>query len=190
MYISSSLRRALVVLGVALLAVVGFIGWVNRDGASPGNQSYAAPLPAYSNPVNADGAYAAPPAAGETSRVVYGASPFGSDAPAPQAMPYEEESAPAAAAPVPVPAPGARTAIRRQTAGRSVTRSPRSRVVVKKRPLKDSALIVGGGAAGGAAIGAIAGGGKGAGIGALAGGVGGLVYDRLTNKKKRVVVER
>jgi YmgG-like glycine-zipper protein len=37
---------------------------------------------------------------------------------------------------------------------------------------------VGIGAAGGAAIGALAGGGKGAGIGALAGGAGGYLYDR------------
>jgi hypothetical protein len=59
--------------------------------------------------------------------------------------------------------------------------------VVKKRPLKRSVAIVGGSAAGGALIGGLAGGGKGAGIGALAGGAGGLVYDRLTHKKKVVV---
>ena len=44
-----------------------------------------------------------------------------------------------------------------------------------------SVAIVAGSAAGGAAIGAIAGGGKGAGIGALAGGAGGFIYDRLTH---------
>jgi len=43
-----------------------------------------------------------------------------------------------------------------------------------------SAAIVGGSAAAGAAIGAIAGGGKGAAIGALLGGAGGLIYDRAT----------
>jgi hypothetical protein len=43
-----------------------------------------------------------------------------------------------------------------------------------------SALIVGGSAAVGAGIGALAGGGKGAGIGAIAGGLGGFIYDRLT----------
>ena len=53
-----------------------------------------------------------------------------------------------------------------------------------KRSWEKEALIIGGTAAGGAAIGAIAGGKKGAGIGAAAGGVGGLVYDLLTRDKK------
>jgi len=50
------------------------------------------------------------------------------------------------------------------------------------RSLKKSIAIVGGTAAVGAGIGAIAGGGKGAGIGALAGGAGGFIYDRLTHR--------
>jgi len=48
------------------------------------------------------------------------------------------------------------------------------------RSVGKSALIVGGSAAAGAGIGALAGGGKGAGIGAIAGGLGGFIYDRLT----------
>ena len=64
----------------------------------------------------------------------------------------------------------------------------RPRVVTRERSFGHSAAIVGGSAAAGAGIGAIAGGGKGAGIGALAGGAGGFIYDRLTHKK-RVVVE-
>src|SRR5262249_15358116 len=68
------------------------------------------------------------------------------------------------------------------------TPAPRTRVIVKKRPLKRSIAIVGGSAGVGAAIGAIAAGGPGAGIGALAGGSAGFIYDRLTHKK-RVVVE-
>ena len=44
---------------------------------------------------------------------------------------------------------------------------------------------VGIGAAGGAAIGAIAGGGKGAGIGALAGGGAGYIYDRYKKHHRR-----
>lgn len=51
------------------------------------------------------------------------------------------------------------------------------------RSKKKSALIIGGAAATGAAIGALAHGGKGAAIGALAGGAGGLAYDRLTVNK-------
>jgi uncharacterized protein YcfJ len=68
-------------------------------------------------------------------------------------------------------------------------REPRTRVYVKKRPLKHSLEIIGGSAAGGALIGGLAGGGKGAGIGALVGAGGGFVYDRLTHKKKVVVTE-
>jgi hypothetical protein len=56
--------------------------------------------------------------------------------------------------------------------------------VAKKRSWEKEALIIGGSAGGGAAIGAIAGGKKGAGIGAAAGGVGGLIYDVLTRNKK------
>ena len=65
----------------------------------------------------------------------------------------------------------------------------RPRVVTRERSFGHSAAIVGGSAGGGAAIGALAGGGKGAGIGALAGGAGGFIYDRLTHKKKHVVEE-
>jgi hypothetical protein len=52
-----------------------------------------------------------------------------------------------------------------------------------KRSLKKSALIVGGSAGAGAAIGAVAGGGKGAAIGAMSGGVAGLLYDLVTRNK-------
>jgi hypothetical protein len=53
----------------------------------------------------------------------------------------------------------------------------------KKRSLGREALIVGGSAGAGAAIGAVAGGGKGAGIGAISGGVAGLIYDLATRNK-------
>jgi hypothetical protein len=53
-----------------------------------------------------------------------------------------------------------------------------------KRSWEKEALIIGGAAGGGAAIGALAGGKKGAGIGAAAGGVGGLIYDLMTRDKK------
>lgn len=53
-----------------------------------------------------------------------------------------------------------------------------------KRSWEKDALIIGGSAGAGTAIGAIAGGKKGAGIGAAAGGVGGLIYDLLTRDKK------
>jgi hypothetical protein len=53
----------------------------------------------------------------------------------------------------------------------------------KKRTWQKEALIIGGSAGAGAAIGAVAGGGKGAGIGALSGGIAGLVYDLATRNK-------
>jgi hypothetical protein len=80
----------------------------------------------------------------------------------------------------------------RRTVRRSSTRAYRAsadspRYIVKKRSKKKSAAIVGGSAATGAAIGALAGGGKGAAIGAIAGGAGGFVYDRNTAKKRQQV---
>jgi len=50
----------------------------------------------------------------------------------------------------------------------------------KNRSLQKEALIVGGGAGAGAAIGAVAGGKKGAALGAVSGGVAGLIYDLAT----------
>jgi hypothetical protein len=54
----------------------------------------------------------------------------------------------------------------------------------KKRSWEREALIIGGSAGAGTAIGALAGGKKGAGVGAAAGGVGGLIYDLATRDKK------
>jgi hypothetical protein len=62
---------------------------------------------------------------------------------------------------------------RRTEAARGATRS-----------WEKEALIIGGSAGAGTAIGALAGGKKGAGVGAAAGGVGGLIYDLLTRQKK------
>jgi hypothetical protein len=53
-----------------------------------------------------------------------------------------------------------------------------------KRTWEKEALIIGGSAGAGTAIGALAGGKKGAGVGAAAGGVGGLIYDLMTREKK------
>jgi hypothetical protein len=54
----------------------------------------------------------------------------------------------------------------------------------KKRSWEKEALIIGGSAGAGTAIGAVAGGKKGAAVGAAAGGVGGLIYDLVTRDKK------
>lgn len=53
-----------------------------------------------------------------------------------------------------------------------------------KRSWEKEALIIGGSAGAGTAIGALAGGKKGAGVGAATGGVGGLIYDLVTRNKK------
>jgi hypothetical protein len=53
-----------------------------------------------------------------------------------------------------------------------------------KHSWEQDALIIGGSAGAGTAIGALAGGKKGAGVGAAAGGVGGLIYDLVTRNKK------
>jgi cysteine synthase len=66
---------------------------------------------------------------------------------------------------------------------RPVAVSSPVRTAAQKRSLKKEALIVGGSAGAGAAIGAVAGGGKGAALGALSGGAAGLVYDLLTRNK-------
>jgi hypothetical protein len=53
----------------------------------------------------------------------------------------------------------------------------------QKRSWEKDALIIGGSAAAGTAIGAVAGGKKGAAVGATAGGIGGLIYDLTTRHK-------
>ena len=52
-----------------------------------------------------------------------------------------------------------------------------------KRSWEKDALIIGGSAGAGTAIGAVAGGKKGAAVGATAGGIGGLIYDLATRNK-------
>jgi uncharacterized protein YcfJ len=80
-----------------------------------------------------------------------------------------------------------REPVRRTVSGQAPrgTSSDEPRGVTTTRSKKKSAAIIGGSAAAGAAIGAIAGGGKGAAIGAIAGGAGGLIYDRKTAKKRQ-----
>lgn len=228
MYLTSSLRRALIIGGVAVLAVVCVVALTHRTPAAEAGYvnpaiPQAAPLNQYGNPepvapvnaapagqyayeqapvagyatasANGPAGYAQPGAryagaaysgpgygrpaysgAAYSGPVVYAPSPFGAEyvvQPAPPPVAVEEETAP--------PAP--------QYVRRTYYRHGRRVVVTERRPFSHSVAIVGGSAAGGAAIGAIAGGGEGAAIGALAGGAGGFVYDRLTHKKKRVIVE-
>jgi hypothetical protein len=191
MYLTPTLQRALVIGGVSLLAVVGLIGWTRHADEpivnNPATANYLTPQIGNQmgnpEPVSRD----------PNAPVVYGSSPFAeTPATAPAYRAYN--------APPPEPAPMPYAAPVRGDAERSVaparvvpqrryyrtSHGRRRYVVVRKRPLSHSAAIVGGSAAGGALIGALAGGGKGAAIGALAGGGGGLIYDRATHKKTLV----
>jgi hypothetical protein len=73
-----------------------------------------------------------------------------------------------------------RAPVERRVSERYVPVRDRDSVIRHKRTLKKEALIVGGSAAAGAAIGAAAHGGRGAAVGALAGGIAGLAYDLAT----------
>ena len=169
-------KSGIIIAGFTLLAVLALAGWTRKMATTP-------PLPNhFSVPGQTSTIGAAPapvPVTADGTPVVYGISPFGSS----EAVPAEGRDAVAAgqAAATPAVTPRIRTARR--------SYAPRTRVVVRKRPFSHSAAIVGGSAAGGAAIGALAGGGKGAAIGALAGGTGGFIYDRATHKKRVVVRE-
>jgi hypothetical protein len=71
----------------------------------------------------------------------------------------------------------------RYVATRSSTEPAPVALESNQRSWQKEALIIGGSAGAGAAIGAVAGGKKGAAIGAVSGGVAGLVYDLATRNK-------
>ena len=80
--------------------------------------------------------------------------------------------------------PAPRSTVRRPAAGVARTVNEPVEVAEKnKRSWQKEALIIGGSAGAGAAIGAVAGGKKGAVIGAVSGGVAGTVYDLMTRNK-------
>jgi hypothetical protein len=184
MLLTPTLRTPLALAGVLILAVVGLIGWTQHDEpgapAVPAQANYLTPQMGNPEPVSRD----------PTAHVVYAPSPFGEEthvgsadraynAPdsvqaAYAAISYAERTA------MPAPVMTERRYCR-------TSRRHRRYMVIRKRRFTHSAAIVGGCAAGGALIGALTGGGgKGAAIGALAGGGAGLVYDRMTNKKRLV----
>lgn len=83
--------------------------------------------------------------------------------------------------------PAARTVAQPRVVRTSTYSQPRAarETVQQKRSWKKSALVIGGSAAGGAGIGALAGGKKGALIGAAVGGGAGTVYELLKRDKQR-----
>jgi len=101
--------------------------------------------------------------------------------PTSKAFNLPQNETPAVLAPAPVPA---RTGVApRPAVRRLVATSPEPVVTKKKRTWQKEALIIGGSAGAGAAIGAIAGGKKGAAIGGVSGGVAGAIYDIATRNK-------
>jgi len=183
MNLNLALKRALLLGGIGLAVVVAGVAINDRTNPIP-----VSPQPALAgNPEPV----AALPATSAPTPAVYAVSPFGTPAAAPRPIPQPVFEPVAPSAYVAPADPGVtRRVIRpRRPVYHSYYYRPRTRVVVRRRPFKHSVAIVAGSAAGGAAIGALAGGGKGALAGGLVGGVGGLVYDRVTHKK-RVVVTR
>ena len=75
--------------------------------------------------------------------------------------------------------------VRTDSNGKVYSYQPNDEHTNKKLAHKKTVERVGGSAAGGAAIGAIAGGGKGAAIGALAGGGGGALWDKHEKDKQK-----
>jgi hypothetical protein len=141
-------------------------------------------------PVNANATSAVNPPVADSHgqpRVVFAASPFDPD----EAVPVL--SAAPSYAPEPV-APYATAPVAPVSYSAPVTyhhhHRTRRTVVVRRRPFSHSVAIVGGSALGGAGVGALVGGGPGAIVGGLTGGIGGLIYDRKTHKKKKVIVQR
>ncbi len=184
MYGNSTIQRALIIGAAGLLLVVGLVAVTHRtDTPVPGSGPYGT-AGALGNPEPVSRDFAPAPTSSEP--VVAAVSPFANDpettivaVPPPSAVPRTSASAPLArgmfqVVPSYEPAPPPR-AYYYQPARRHAVYVHRH-----ERSFKRSAEIVGGSAAGGALIGALAGGGKGAAVGALAGGAGGYVYDRGT----------
>jgi hypothetical protein len=188
MHLNLAFKRTLLVGGIGLALVVAGLAIGARTPAVPPTQQPTLarnPEPVASTPEP----FSSTTPAGSQTPPVYAVSPFGTPVvaapprPAPAAPLFE----PVGAAAYVAPASPTRRVVRSRRVYRTHSYRPRTRVVVRRRPFKHSVAIVGGSAAGGAAIGALAGGGKGAIAGGLVGGVGGLVYDRLTHKKREVV---
>ena len=170
------LNDRLVLVGVAALSAVATAGWMRQApvAVTPQATNLNAPLPEAESVIPAQSAaFNMPGASTPVNGGVYHQS-------APQVA---RTSAGRRAASYDQPAARTRPRVyddRRVNRAVYDDRAP----VVRRRSTAKSAAIVGGGAAAGAAIGAMAGGGKGAAIGAIAGGAGGYVYDRATKNKE------
>jgi hypothetical protein len=169
------LNDRLVLVGVAALSAVATAGWMRQTPVAPAPQATNLTAPAL-EPESAfpaqSTAFNAPYAASQVNRGVYHQS-------APQAV--RTSAARRASSSYDEPALRTRPRVYDDRRANSAVYDDRS--YPQRRSKAKSAVIIGGGAAAGAAVGAMAGGGKGAAIGALAGGAGGYVYDRATRNK-------
>lgn len=189
MYLNSTMKRTLIIGGVSVLAAAGILGWTNARSTS---QAVTA-APAYdpSQPVaNQYGEYPPAPNTAPQPYTTYPNAAYPNYAPAPAYSSAYQNNGPVVYAPSPYgdepvvsgPMP-AQVAVAPPPAERVVVERPGPHYVYyydrhhhrHRKMVRDVAV----GAAGGAAIGAIAGGGKGAGIGAIAGAGAGYVWDKL-----------
>lgn len=171
--------RMKILLGVVTLAV--FIGGTMLRGHD-WNSPQTGPSQAYAPQSAAQATYASPQSTENYTE------PYSSQAAAPaqagsysEPVPSAQNAAPdQSVAPVQTSAPAQAMAPAQTMASAP---EPAPRPVPRHRSLRRQAMIVGGSAAAGTAIGAVAGGGKGAAVGAVSGGVAGLVYDLLTRNR-------
>jgi hypothetical protein len=186
--LTDKMKQALIIAGFGLLAVVAVAGWTRNPSAGASPNYLQAPAGFSSQPLTAD------------NRAVYGQQPYGQQPQVYSQLPQTVQGAGYAGAPVncveplyvqnaayapPQAAPQYRTYSRPRVIRTYVREERGGDYVVRKRGRSTgkSVAIVGGSAGVGAAIGALAGGGKGAAIGALGGGAAGFIYDRLTHNR-------
>jgi hypothetical protein len=158
----------LLLVGVAALSAVATAGWVRQTPVTVAPQAFTAPMLEMDPAIAVQPVGFADPGTG-VNRGVYHQT-------ASQAGVYQQASRVSTNQP--------RVRARRAQNVYDDRRVYDDQPVSQKRSTAKSAAIIGGGAAAGAAVGGLAGGGKGAAIGALTGGAGGLVYDRMTRDKE------
>ena len=164
---------AVTIIALGLLATGAFLSSFVTNPFASSRVSSALPLEQSPILVNANGTQiSVVPSLGADGKPaptvinVGAATPLSNENSQPQAIPVAYRPTVQSAADEPAPRP------------RRVTRSRDAGT----RSWEKEAILIGGGTAAGAGIGAIAGGGKGAAIGAISGGVAGLIYDMKTRK--------
>lgn len=191
-------RKSATSIGIAALAVIAALGWIRQpqpasapEGVSRAVYGEPAPMQTYSDIVPAElgPVEATPPAAPYRARRL---EPRPSEPTRAESGRHEVASTPAEPELRRRPTEPVHAPVENQPADANEgepykpeirDRAPAPVVAQKRgRTTKERALIIGGSAAAGAAIGAVAGGGKGAAIGAIAGGAGGYIYDRVTGR--------